>query len=215
MLRLISLVLTMLFVPLTSYADDVSCSLFGAEYVPQNQKIEKSFDKNHSLTNKTLRFVLRPEKGDMTGPDRSIFLYFDAYGPSGEKVSSMRLGNSSSNGIPITGFGSASGMFCTFGKNNETDCEELSRSFGFIPSYVNDDFSEGFLSSRVNAPKLIILQDTYHQLTYNSYNQEEDWDKYIKFYTEDRVYPDFRFYDFWIRTKCGKLNSKENNARDN
>ena len=61
------------------------CAMNGAEYVPQNLDIQKSYDAATNLVNRTLSFVLRLEKGDMEGPTRSIFLNFEAYNTKGEK----------------------------------------------------------------------------------------------------------------------------------
>jgi magnesium chelatase family protein len=196
------ILLTLLsFIPINAKASEV-CPLYGAEYVPQEQEKqrEKTYDRNVNVINRTLSFILRVEKGDGGQADRSTFLYFDAYDLYGDKVSSMRLGDTHSNGSWTQHFSTDMGMYCTFGKDTESDCQEMKPSAGFIPIGVNQDFSKASLSS---VPYMLIFPQTSVELRYGSYQAPEHWDKYIKFYTKDRVYPDFRGYDFWIRKKCG------------
>lgn len=178
------------------------CSLFGAEYVPQDQekRLEKSYSVDVNAINRTLSFILRVEKGDGGQAQRSTFLYFDAYDFEGNKVSSMRFGDTHSNGSWTQHFSTGMGMYCTYGKDTESDCKEMKSSAGFIPIGVNKDFSKASLNS---TPYMLIFPETYVELQHSSYQVPEHWDKYIKFYTKDRVYPDFRGYDFWVRKKCG------------
>lgn len=173
----------------------------GAEYVPQNLDIQKSYDAATNLVNRTLSFVLRLEKGDMEGPTRSIFLNFEAYNTKGEKVSSMRLGDTRSNGISRHIFSAYYGTFCSFAIAKGDDCPELKHDAHLYPIGVNNDLSPSPLG---RAPALLIFPDTYGELTQNSFQHPEDWDKYIHFDTPQRVYPDFRGYDFWVRRACGE-----------
>lgn len=193
----------LLFAPLSAKASE-ACPLFGSEYVPQAQEkqLQKTYDKNINAINRTLSFILRVEKGDGGQADRSTFLYFDAYDLKGTKVSSMRFGDTHSNGSWTQSFSTYSGMYCNFGKDTESDCPEMKQSAGFIPIGINQDFSKASLNT---APYMLIFPETYVQLRYSSYQAPEHWDKYIKFYTKDRIYPDFRGYDFWIRKKCGPV----------
>ncbi len=194
------IIILVLFYNFSARADK-GCPFHGAEYVPQNQKIKDTYDPNLHLINRTLSFVLNVTKGD-GGAGRNTFLNFDAYNKAGKKVSRMRFGNVSSMGRGRTAYTAFYGMYCTFGKDSETDCKNLADAPIFYPVQVNKDFSQ---RNDLTAPYLIVLQDTYGQLTYTSYNHPKDWDKYIKFYTPERVYPDFRDYDFWVRTKCGEV----------
>lgn len=197
------LFILLFFMPISAKASD-NCPLFGAEYVPQDQekRLQNAYDKNVNAINRTLTFVLRIEKGDGGQADRSIFLYFDAYDLRGNKVSSMRLGDTHSNGSWTQGFSTYSGMYCKFGKDTESHCQDMRPSAGFIPIGVNKDLSKASLSA---VPYMLIFPETYVELRDNSYKAPEHWDKYIKFYTKDRIYPDFRGYDFWIRKKCGPI----------
>lgn len=168
-----------------------ACGRWGAEYVPQNQTISDSYDRDRGPVNRTLSFVLRFEKGDMDGAQRSVFLIFDAYDQKGQKVSTMRFGDSWSNGRSQFSFSTQMGTYGDY---------EIKSPVSFSPIGVNQDLSMAFI---YNAPALIIFPDTHQELTRNSYKNPADWDKYIRFYTKDRVYPDFRGHDFWVRKKCG------------
>lgn len=173
-----------------------NCLMYGAEYIPQ----KSTYELNEAVLNKSLSFVLRIEKGDIGSSIRSTFLNFDAYDKSGKKVSTMRFGDSWSNGVARQGFSTYFGMYCTFGKDSESDCRDMKSSAAFYPIGVNADLSSANINS---APDLLIFPGTYWQLRYGSFQVPEHWDQYIRFYTEDRIYPDFRGYDFWVRKKCG------------
>lgn len=187
-------------------AENHPCALFGAEYVPQNESIAASFDKNENVVNRTLSFVLRIEKGDMGHHTRSTFLNFDAYNKAGEHVSTMRLVDTHSNGFSRQSFSTYWGMYCTFGKDDQSDCQDMKMSPVFYPIGVNKDLS---LAGLREAPPLLIFPETFHELTYKSYQAPQDWEKYIRFYTDEKIYPDFRGYDFWVRRKCGGMLEKE------
>lgn len=183
--------------------DAASCLPFGAEYVPQDQIISDTYDENRNDINETLSFVLRIEKGDMCCKStlRNIFLNFDAYNKEGVRVSTMRLGDVWSNGVSRQGFSSHYGQYCDFGKDGgDNACEEKESAIGFDPIGITKDLRP---ASVKQAPYLLIFPGTYRELRYSSLQRPEEWDQYIKFYTEDRVYPDFRGYDFWVRKKCG------------
>lgn len=175
------------------------CDLSGSEYVPQNQILEESFDPNRNVINRTLSFVMRAEEGN-GNVERSVFLLFDAY-KGQKKVSTMRLGNAWSNGVSRQSVSTYYGMYCNFNKDKGKNCEDMKPAAGFYPIGVREDLTGSAFN---NAPELIIFPGSFWELRYKSYEHPEHWDKYIKFYTDDRIYPDWRGYDFWVRTKCGK-----------
>ena len=192
-----------LSIVLSSKANAGECLFNGAEYTPQNPVIEKSFDKNINVINRTLSFVLRLEFDHSKKCIHSAgcnYLSFDAYDRTGQKVSTMRFGNEFSNGVSRESFSTYWGMYCTFGKDNESDCKDMKPFANFYPIGVSDKLEQ---SSIHEVPEILIFPGTFWELNYNSYQQPENWDKYIKFYTKDRIYPDFRGYDFWVRKKCG------------
>lgn len=192
-LLILGVLVAMLVFSNVSLAESKTCPLFGSEYVPQKP------DKNAELS-----FVLRIEKGDMCckGTLRNIFMNFDAYNKDREKVSTMRFGDAWSNGVSRQSFSTYYGMYCAFGKDSESKCKDMEPSAGFSVIGVNKDLSMADIS---DAPDLLILPDTYVTLTGGSYQNPEDWDLYIKFYTDEKVYPDFRGHDFWVRKKCGEV----------
>lgn len=186
------------FMPLPAHATS-TCNVYGAEYVPQKQINDKKYPKNKSDDrDPALSFVLRIEKGDGGQAFRSTFLYFDAFDSKGIKVSSMRLGDTHSNGSWTQGFSGETGQY--YDPKDESTWKDFESAPGFIPLGVNEDFSQASLES---APYMLIFPQTYVTLRYDSYQVPENWDYYIKFYTEERIFPDFRGYDFWIRKKCG------------
>ncbi len=184
-----------------SEKSETDCPLFGAKYVPQNPVASDTYDDNRDHINRTLSFVLRIEKGDMCCRStlRNIFLNFDAY-KDGQRVSTMRFGDAWSNGVSQQSFSTYFGMYCNFGKDTESNCEEMKPSAGFVPIGVNENLMPAAIQQ---VPYLLIFPETYWELRYKSLQVPEHWDKYIKFYSGDRVYPDFRGYDFWVRQKCG------------
>ncbi|OIN86170.1 MAG: hypothetical protein AUJ12_06770 [Alphaproteobacteria bacterium CG1_02_46_17] len=191
-----------LSLPLHSARAGEICTLYGSEYVPQGQEKERqeTYDKNVNDINRTLSFILRVEKGDGGHAHRSTFLYFDAYDEGGNKVSSMRFGDTHSNGLWIQRFSTVFGVYCNFDKDAKNDCPVIKPTAGFTPIGVNKDLSQASLET---APYMLIFPETYTTLRYGSYQSPDDWEKYIKFYTKERIYPDFRGYDFWIRKNCG------------
>lgn len=199
-------------IPSVQAQQDAECHLIGAEYVPQNQMV-KSYDKEKHNVNRSLSFVMHFENGDMDGSLRTLFLNVDAYNQDGVKVSRMRLGNAWSNGVSRESFSAAYGVYCDLVPEDPGDirpkrirdldrmeCPSLERGPGFYLIGVNEDLSKAALR---DAPALLIMPETYHVLRDTSYQIEKDWDKYIRFYTDERIYPDFRGYDFWVRQKCG------------
>jgi len=196
------LLIVLFFMPMSAKASD-NCPLFGSEYIPQDQK----YDPENKILNRTLSFVLRIEKGDIGGTVRSLFLNFEAYDQENKKISTMRFGNAWSNGVSREIFSNYWGMYCTFGKDTESDCQDMKPNVGFDVIGINKDLSPADIRS---TPDLLIFPGTYGALTYNSFQRPEDWDKYIKFFTTDRIYPDFRGYDFWVRKKCGSRVKEDN-----
>ncbi len=171
---------------------DQGCPLFGAEYVPHSSYVP--YDD--------LDFVLRIVGPEPKGPStiRTMFLLFEAYDKSGQKVSSMRFGDAWSNGDSRQSFSTFYGQY-----NNPYDQQAWQdfRGASFYPIGVNDDLSQANI---LVTPFMLIFPGTHWALRYNSKQHPENWDQYIKFFTESRIYPDFGGYDFWVRRKCGEEN---------
>ncbi len=186
----------------SAFAGEDKCPLNDAEYIPQHQVIADSYDKNVNLINKTLSFILRVERGNRGVASRGVFLNFDAYNKAGQRVSTMRFGDAWSNGMSRQSFSTYWGQYHEPG---DMGWKELKHPASFYPVGVNKDYSQASLE---DAPYLLIFPGTLWELTYNSFNNPRDWDDYIRFYTKDKIYPDFREYDFWVRKKCGRDEDK-------
>lgn len=187
--------------------EGVACGPWGAEYQPvqsptTHMSKNERYDPAIHVANFELDFVLRIEKGDCENCSaRSAFLYFDAYDRNGTKVSSMRLSNASSNGVSIESFSTEMGEFCNMMANDvEGDCLGVKPSIGFQVIGVGSDLSPKSIRT---AADLLIFQNTYHELKRVAGTDQKEWEKYIRFYTDEKVFPDFSFRDFWVRKKCG------------
>jgi hypothetical protein len=168
-----------------------NCPIVGAEYIPHpSEKIREN-----------LNFVLRIEKASPGGAIRNLYLNFDAYNEAGEKVSTMRFSDALSNGDTRQSFSTYWGQFCDF--DEKKPCANFGPYAHFNPIGVNEDLSQSAIDNSTRAPPLLIFPGSHWELKYNSFQSPEHWDKYIRFYTKDRIYPDFRGVDFWIRKKCG------------
>jgi hypothetical protein len=185
-----------------SFADDKNCPMSGAEYVPQHQAIADGYDRDKNLINKTLFFVLRIERVNRRVSSRGVFLNFDAYDKSGKRLSTMRFGDTWSNGLSRQSFSTYWGQYHEY---KDAGWKELKSAAAFYPIGVNKGYSQSTIE---DAPYLLIFPGTLQELTYLSFNRPQNWDDYIRFYTKDRVYPDFRGYDFWVRRKCGDNEDK-------
>lgn len=192
--------------PVTAWALEDQCAFHGAEYVPQGQAIAESYDPVINLVNRTLSFVMRMEAPDPDchASELCRFFYIDAYNKAGHKVSTMRLGENWSLGVSRQYFSNYYGQF----GDPDTEWSEKIAQFSFNPIGVNKELRPASIQS---VPQLIILENTFQKIK-TSIQDPEGWDRYIKFYTEDRVYPDFRGYDFWERRACGpadKISAKK------
>lgn len=186
MLIRLSLFLACLLSVVPAMAEE-TCDFFNAVYEPaSDQKPE----------NNDLKFKLRFEKGDEGKASRSRFILVEAYNQENVKVSSIRFGNTWSNGASREGFSTAFGMYCNYGKDDETDCADMKGYAGFTLAYENKDGSDKPIEG---APDII---GTAKVDLSRSKGHPEYWDEYIKFFTVERVYPDFEGIWEWELSEC-------------
>ena len=171
-----------------------TCILFGSEYVP------------HPLykPRNGLNFILHITQARPGGMIRNIYLNFDAY-TDGKKVSTMRFSDAWSNGDSRQSFSTYWGQYANL-DDEKGEWKEFKPYADFYPIGVNEDGSPATIG---DAPQTLIFPGSHWELRYNSFQSPEDWDKYIRFYTSERIYPDFRGIDFWVRKKCGTAADRE------
>lgn len=171
------------------------CPLFGSEYVPH-----PSYKPRDGLN-----FVLRISPAYPGGAIRNIYLNFDAY-KGNQKVSTMRFSDAWSNGDSRQNFSTYWGQYADL-DDEKGEWKDFKPSAGFYPIGINEDGSPAGIDS---VPQTLIFPESHWELRYRSFQSPEDWDNYIRFYTKERVYPDFRGLDFWVRKKCGSDTKADN-----
>jgi hypothetical protein len=207
-LLLLATALAMSYLPIShlkaSVTEDLSCSIYDAaykphpSYFPQVPILEKP---------KSLDFVLtirRPSEGERGGSHRSIFFYIDAFDrQTGAKISTLRLGDTCSNGIVRCDINTHEGQF----RPNDS-MKELESGIAFEPIALTKDLARVEYSS-TEAPYIFIFPDTL-QTIYNFVNKssyEHTVDEFVRFYTDTKEFPDFSGYDVWILNSCATNNN--------
>lgn len=190
-------ILLMVLVSLLSqpvWADDgkereISCSIFDAEYVPSTIHPE---DK--------LRFEMHIVKNEEYAPlDRGVFFQINAFEKASEKkVSTLRLASRCSQHSSQCDADAEMGQY----KNLE-DMEEIKTSLVFSYLAIDRSFKvyPDYLWNNKFTPQAIIFpHDKYHFTRNEAF--KDDWDKYTKFYTEEKIFPDFTGKEIWVFSSC-------------
>ncbi|MBL4576291.1 MAG: hypothetical protein JKY51_09390 [Opitutaceae bacterium] len=191
------------WVTLTSYgvqANTKTCSIYDAIYKPH-----PSYKSPNNIPHKkadNIAFVMevkRPKEGEKGGAFRSIFFHITALDKTtGKKVSTMRLADTCSNGVVRCSLNTHAGQF----KLNAL-MEDLKSGFSFEPIALKKDFSPTRYNSK-EAPYTFIFPNTASQFYYerNNVNLENDMNEFVRFYTDEKIFPDFGGYDIWIMNSC-------------
>lgn len=183
-----------LFLSFSSFASesDSSCSLYNAKYKPHPSYHEENGKLSFVMT------VKKPESGEGSGVLRRNFFYIDAHNNMNqEKVSSMRLGDSCSNGIVTCWIGAYEGQF-----GLRSDMKEFGSSINFKLIALDRDFFRVNHDSLM-APYIYILPDTASAIYYQIRGKSgENIEKFVQYYTEEKTFPDFSGYDVWVLNSC-------------
>ncbi len=168
------------------------CSLYDAKYKPH-----PSYNRDKGKLDFVMT-VKKPEAGEGGGSIRSVFFYIDAFdAKTSEKVSSLRMGNSCSNGVVVCAINAEMGQFSPI-----NELKEVSSSIGFSVIALKKDFSEARYDGP-EAPYAYVLPHTASAIhgTING-KSKEHIPNYVRYYSEERVFPDFSGYDVWVLSSC-------------
>lgn len=191
-----------------------SCSIYDAVYKPHPSHYP---DVPVLGKQKALTFTLTAEKplnSEKGGSHRTIFFYIDAFDLNGKKISTLRMADTCSNGVVECTISTSEGQFSP----NEK-MKELEYGLGFEPVALRRDFSRMEYYGP-EAPFAFILSDTLKDIyqllnktplyppTKENQVYTETVSQFVRFYTSDKVFPDFSGHDVWVLDSCDKNASK-------
>lgn len=188
--------------------DASSCSIYDAIYKPHTSIFPKVpiLEKPKPLSfTLSVRKPLDNEKG---GSHRTIFFYVDAFDlKTGVKVSTLRMSDTCSNGFVHCALSTYEGQL----RPNE-EMKELKYGMGFDPVALRKDYSRMEYYGP-DAPYAFILPDTLRTIYgyQNKVSSETNGDEskavaisedFVRYYTPEKVFPDFSGYDVWVLSSC-------------
>jgi hypothetical protein len=173
--------------PPTAKANNIQCSPFRAIYKPSSSYKTRDLDF-------TLIISSHPE---MSYASFGPYFTFTAYDKkTGKKVSSLRMARNCSNGTVVCGLDAEAGQFAE---------EKNYQTFESSPSFREIALSKNFeIMDDVDkeAAYSLILPYTEYQFKKNIIPHPQNWDRYIKFYTPEKIIPNFTGFDVWILSNC-------------
>jgi hypothetical protein len=190
------------------------CSIYDAVYKPHPSQFP---DVPILKKPKALDFemtVHRPLQGEKGGSHRAIFFYIDAFDHNtSKKVSTLRMADVCSTGMVVCEINTNEGQF-----HPNDRMKELRDGLAFAPIALTRDFGRVEYYSRT-APYVFILPDTLRQLytflnkpNYRAAGKLRDFDtiagEFVRFYTQDKIFPDFSGNDVWVFDRCNSSSSK-------
>ncbi len=193
-------------------ADDKasSCSIYDAVYKPHPSHYP---DVPVLENSKSLTFTLtaqKPLNGEKGGSHRTIFFYIDAFDLSGKKVSTLRMADTCSNGVVECAISTNEGQF-----QSSEKMKELEYGLGFKPIALRRDFSRMeyygpeapyafILSGTLKDIYLLLNKTPLYPPTEENLVYTEIVPQFVRFYTSDKVFPDFSGHDVWVLDSCDK-----------
>lgn len=172
--------------------DAASCSIYDAVYKPHPEYEKRDLD--FELT------VHKPLPGEGNSM-RMPFYYFDAFDHAGTKVSTLRMAAGCGQGVSMCGINAAAGQF----RSNE-EYQEFKTHLVFEPLAFGSDF----LSRNPwgdPAPHAVVFHNTkkkFYAANEAPYAKPELFDHFVRYYTPDKVLPDFGGFDVWLFERCSK-----------
>ncbi len=169
-----------------------TCSLYDAKYKPH---------PSYGSDKGKLGFVMtvqKPELGEGGGSIRSVFFRIDAFdNKTGEKVSTLRMGDICSNGVVVCAINAEMGQF-----NPISELKTFDSSIGFFIIALKSDFSEARYNSQ-DAPYVYVLPHTANAIHQEINGQsKESIPNYVRYYSDEKVFPNFSGYDVWVLSSC-------------
>ena len=183
------LICALIFVAPCSAED---CPLYDAVYKPHFASPSKG-KLDFKLT------IVKPEEGEGGGSRRRHFFTFTAFDKkTSQKVSMMRLGDASSNGTATVGLSAHMGQFSTL-----KSPKEFKSTVNFEVVALDKNLYKIYYANKI-APYLYIFPNTGPEIYHDKNNSAEAVSNYIRFYTPEKIYPDFGGADVWIFDSCRK-----------
>lgn len=180
-----SMALWLLWLPAPLYAaDECACPLTKASYKP------------HISYKNPLHIMMTIEKPPSSPPH--LLYKFTAHDEEGTPLSTLQLGEMCSNGIAICRLSSFEGQINDV--DHWVDFEAIRLDF----LALNKDFSPYRGNYDTSAPYAYIFPNTITNFYYEEKPIPKNAALYTKFFTEEKVYPDFGGLDVWIFSSCQK-----------
>ena len=169
--------------------DYTNCSVYDAVYEPPKAEENPPYSFKMHIERNPQGYVLY----------RRNFFYITKYGRDSKKLSDIRLADDCASWAPNQcGVSIHSGQYGKF-----SEMRELGLSFNSDIVYLNKDMlqqSEALQEDSV-APYLIFLPH-YMNLGGKVEKYRDEWHKYVRFYTEEKSFPDFRGRQVWLFSYC-------------
>jgi hypothetical protein len=119
-----------------------------------------------------------------------------------ERLSSIRFGLVCSSRYSDCNVSADAGQFKSF-----ENMEEVKTSLSFPVVLLDEQFRThgDFLAQDNFTPYIIILPHSISDFKRNE-KFKNDWEKYTRFYTPDRIFPDFSMREIWVFNRCNSNN---------
>jgi hypothetical protein len=178
--------------------DAASCSIYDAVYKPHPEYEKRDLD--FELT------VHKPLPGEGNSM-RMPFYYFDAFDEAGKKVSTLRMAQGCGLGVSKCSIGAAAGQF----RSND-DYIEFKTNLNFDPLSLDENFLD--IRSKDEAPFALIFLETKRKFYWASEApgaKLELFDHFVRYYTPEKILPNFGGYDVWLFNKCARDSAQQSN----
>lgn len=182
-------------------ANPVSCPISSAEYKPHPSYFAPGALPNRNVALDFIMTVHEPLADEKGGSHRTKFFHIDAFDNStGEKVSTLRMADACSNGIVRCWISTSEGQF-----HSNDELKELKSGMSFEIIALDQEFFK-IPYYGPEAPYVFILPNTanvihaYYRKDEPAYQQTVE--EFVRFHTDEKVFPNFWGYDVWIRDSC-------------
>jgi hypothetical protein len=170
--------------PNAAIANNLKCSPLHATYKPLFDRYLKDLD-----------FTLTIAEGVGTPGPFFIFTAYDI--KTKTKVSALRMGWVCSNGTGSCSINTEDGQYALEGRGDSFNPTMVLNVLA-----VNKDFTEAWpLGKDDGVPPMLMFPKIDAEFM-KVKSHSEYWNKYIKFYTKDKILPDFSDIDAWILSEC-------------
>jgi hypothetical protein len=174
-----------------------TCSVYDAVYKPHPDYQRRDLDFD-------LR-VRRPLPGEGSSM-RMVFYYFDAFDRAGDKVSTLRMAEGCGLGVPKCTISATRGQF-----RNNSDYVEFRTNLTFDPLSLSDAFMkiESFESEPPYAFIFLETKQKFYWMSKAPGAKLDVFDDFVRYYTPQKVLPDFGGYDVWLFDRCVSRSARE------